>query len=130
MRIGLSVVLVLASSVAVAGRAELRGDAIVVAGTIEYEAGSERIRDASRPLLDAVAGVLADHPKLALVEIQVHTDPRGSEEWNRKLSQARADAVVAYLVAHGVARNRLRAHGYGEEPPLARTLFVIVEKRA
>jgi len=54
------------------------------------------------------------------VEVQGHTDSRGSNAYNKALSQRRADAVAAVLVReHGVAANRVTARGYGEESPIA-----------
>ena len=54
------------------------------------------------------------------VEVQGHTDSRGSNAYNKALSQRRADAVAAVLIReHGVAANRVTARGYGEESPIA-----------
>ena len=68
-------------------------------------------------ILDEVAGVLADNPKISL-EVQGHTDNAGSDAYNMKLSQSRADSVKAYLVGHGIAPARLVAKGYGFHQPL------------
>jgi len=56
----------------------------------------------SYKILDEVAGVLTDNPKISL-EVQGHTDNVGADAYNMHLSQTRADAVRAYLVAHGVS---------------------------
>ena len=54
------------------------------------------------------------------VEVQGHTDSRGSNAYNKSLSQRRADAVAQVLIReHGVAPNRVTARGYGEENPIA-----------
>ncbi len=70
--------------------------------------------------LDAVVIALLQHPEIRL-EIHVHTDDelvtRGLYADNQELSQARADAIVAYLVAKGVATERLIAKGFGEARP-------------
>jgi outer membrane protein OmpA-like peptidoglycan-associated protein len=53
------------------------------------------------------------------IEVAGHTDSRGSDEYNMKLSQRRADAVRNYLVSKGIAADRLFAKGYGESQPVA-----------
>ena len=65
--------------------------------------------------LDGVAAALND-PQLAAarVTLEGHTDGTGPEDYNLRLSQHRAEAVVAYLVRRGVAGARLRAAGFGE----------------
>jgi OmpA-OmpF porin, OOP family len=68
-------------------------------------------------ILDEVVGVLNDNPKISL-EVQGHTDNVGSDAYNMKLSQSRADAVKAYLVAHGISPTRLVSKGYGFHQPL------------
>ena len=72
----------------------------------------------SFPLLDEVLLALLDHPELTQVEVQGHTDDQGSDEYNQTLSEARAQAVVYYLVQAGVDGQRLVARGYGESRPL------------
>jgi OOP family OmpA-OmpF porin len=71
----------------------------------------------SYKILDEVAGVLVDNPKIVL-EVQGHTDNVGADAYNMHLSQTRADAVRAYLVAHGVMPDRLVSKGYGLHQPL------------
>jgi OOP family OmpA-OmpF porin len=71
----------------------------------------------SYKILDEVVSVLADNGKIAL-EVQGHTDNAGSDAYNMKLSQSRADAVRAYLVAHGIEPGRLVSTGYGFHQPL------------
>jgi outer membrane protein OmpA-like peptidoglycan-associated protein len=71
----------------------------------------------SYKILDEVVSVLADNAKIAL-EVQGHTDNKGGDDYNMKLSQSRSDAVRAYLVAHGIEAGRLTAVGYGFHQPL------------
>ena len=68
--------------------------------------------------LDEIARILEQNPDLK-IEVQGHADNTGSAEYNLKLSQSRAGAVVAYLVRKGVDRHRLKAVGYGFSRPVA-----------
>jgi outer membrane protein OmpA-like peptidoglycan-associated protein len=62
--------------------------------------------------------VLNDNPTI-IIELGAHTDSKGTDEYNQKLSQARAKSVVEYLVSKGISRSRLLAKGYGESVPAA-----------
>jgi OmpA-OmpF porin, OOP family len=85
---------------------------------IQFEFNKAVIRPGiSFRILDEVAGVLNDNPKIVL-EVQGHTDNVGSDAYNMNLSQKRADAVRAYLVARGVELSRLVSKGYGFHQPL------------
>lgn len=106
--------------VAAAAPVTIRGQQIVLAQPIYFDAAKATIKPQSRASLDALAALLAKDKRLALVEIGVHTDARGNDEWNLKLSQARAEAIHAYLVQKGVDPARLRAKGYGETRPIDR----------
>ena len=54
-----------------------------------------------------------------VVEISSHTDSKGKEDFNMKLSQKRAEGVVNYLISKGIAKERLIAKGYGFSKPIA-----------
>jgi len=84
---------------------------------VMFETGSGVIKEESFALLDEIATTLIATPKIKKVEVQGHTDDRGRDDKNLELSQARADAVVAYLVGKGVAEDRLLSKGYGETKP-------------
>lgn len=62
--------------------------------------------------------IMNEYPQI-VVEIGSHTDNKGGENYNLKLSQKRAESVVNYLVQNGIEPNRLRAKGYGEMHPIA-----------
>ena len=72
----------------------------------------------AREMLDRVVSWLSDHPELK-VEIGGHTDSRGSDAYNQKLSENRAKAVYDYFVSHGIDASRLSYKGYGESRPIA-----------
>src|SRR5690606_2019927 len=96
----------------------------------------------SFPLLDQVAAVLNAHPEILRVRVEGHTDSRGNDARNLRLSRQRAEAVVKYLVRTGdVESSRLDAVGFGEQQPVTpdaetpeelesnrRVEFVIVEQ--
>lgn len=83
-----------------------------------FRTNKAQILSKSFALLDNVADVLKAHPDIKLVEVEGHTDSRGRDAKNMVLSQKRADAVVAYLIKKGLAKDRLKAIGYGETSPL------------
>ena len=60
--------------------------------------------------------LLNENPNVT-IELSAHTDCRGSEAYNERLSQQRAESVVNYLIAHGIAPDRLTPKGYGERAP-------------
>jgi OOP family OmpA-OmpF porin len=92
---------------------------IEITEQVRFETDTAVIRAESDPLLEEVAAVFRAHPELLRVEVQGHTDGEGTPEHNRKLSDDRARAVVAWLVEHGVDASRLSAVGHGEERPIA-----------
>lgn len=83
-----------------------------------FASGSADITSDSYPELDRLVKLLKDVPGLE-IELSGHTDNRGSEKTNTKLSQDRAQAVVDYLISKGIAANRLTAKGYGPSQPVA-----------
>lgn len=84
---------------------------------IHFATNRATIRAMSYPVLDAVVDVLSKNPSIKL-EVQGHTDNRGSASHNLNLSTRRALAVQTYLVSHGVSSERLVSKGYGFEWPL------------
>lgn len=87
---------------------------IEILDKVYFRSGRARIRPRSHRLLDNVADVLNAHPEILKVRIEGHTDDRGKDDFNMKLSQERANAVRDYLVGKGVAAERLEAVGLGE----------------
>lgn len=90
---------------------------IVLRG-VNFDFDKSNIRPDARPILDAAIATLKEDPN-ARVAVEGHTDSIGSEEYNMKLSQRRAESVVDYLVAGGIARSRLEPIGMGESDPVA-----------
>jgi len=76
------------------------------------------LTDGSRTVLDEVAAILAAHQTIR-VEVAGHADSSGVAAYNVWLSMRRAEAVRAYLAAHGIAAERLEARGYGMDRPVA-----------
>ncbi len=105
---------------------------------IEFDFDQATIRPESLPLLERIADAMKAHPSL-VIEVRGHTDDRGSDSYNQRLSQRRAEAVVETLSSMGVERSRLRAVGFGKSRPLVpntseenrarnrRTEFVVIK---
>ncbi len=102
------------------GRVVVTDAAIEVLDRVYFEPDRDVIKPQSYPLLDAVAATLAGNIEIEQVEIQGHTDERGDDRHNLELSDRRAAAVKRYLVAKGIAAQRLVPQGYGETQPIDR----------
>ncbi len=89
---------------------------IVIEG-IEYDLNKATLRPKSLEILDKIYDYLQLNDNFS-IEINAHTDTRGSDKLNLKLSQARAQSCVDYLIKKGIAKARIIAHGYGETQPL------------
>ena len=84
---------------------------------IYYDYNSAVLRDSSKSVLDTLYVLLDNNPKI-VIELSSHTDSRGGNEFNLKLSQERAESCTNYLISKGIPTVRLIAKGYGEEKPL------------
>jgi OmpA-OmpF porin, OOP family len=86
---------------------------------VQYEFDKSEILSASKIALDTtILRLMVDNPQI-IVEIASHTDSKGNDQYNMKLSQKRAESVVSYLVSKGIKSERLKAKGYGESKPVA-----------
>jgi outer membrane protein OmpA-like peptidoglycan-associated protein/outer membrane protein W len=85
---------------------------------VTFQTNSAQLTAESAGTLDGVVAILAQRPN-AKAEIHGYTDSRGSDALNQKLSERRAAAVAAYLVAHGIASNELVSRGFGKANPVA-----------
>jgi len=86
---------------------------------VEFATGSARILPSSYPILDEVYRLLNVNKEITLLSIEGHTDDRGSDELNQKLSGERAQSCMEYLVKKGIDNARLRSEGFGEKRPVA-----------
>ena len=89
----------------------------VVLRGVTFESGKSALKPDSYTVLDIVAASLVANPSIK-IEIAGHTDNTGSSAVNTRLSQARADAVRAYLASKGVGPERMVAKGYGPQVPV------------
>lgn len=80
---------------------------------IHYDFDKSNIRPDAAIILDNVLAILKQNPTLS-IELSSHTDSRGNDAYNMRLSQQRAESAVNYLVKNGIDRSRLVAAGYGE----------------
>ena len=99
---------------------ELLDTGMIRLSNVNFETGKSDILPDSKPVLDTVGQVLSRWPELR-IEIGGHTDSRGSDALNQKLSDARANSVLQYLLATfpGLKADQFVAKGYGESKPLA-----------
>lgn len=102
------------------GDAVLEGDRIKIARPIYYDTAKDILQPQSFPVLDAVANVILQHPEITLVYVEGHTDSQGDLDYNRRLSERRANAIVTYLVAKGITKP-IQIAGYGATVPICST---------
>ncbi len=88
----------------------------VVIDNVFYDFDKADLRQESTAALDKLVTLLNDNPNIT-IELSSHCDFRGPDAYNKRLSQARAESCVNYLIAHGIAKERLTPVGYGEEKP-------------
>ena len=88
----------------------------VLIDNIFYDFDKATLTPASTKALDELTSLLQENPNVT-IELSAHCDYKGSAEYNKRLSQRRAQSVVDYLIAHGIAKDRLTPRGYGWEKP-------------
>ena len=88
----------------------------VLIENIFYDFDKATLRPESATALDELVRLLNDNPNVT-IELSAHTDFKGSDKYNERLSQRRAESVVRYLIEHGIAPDRLTPKGYGEGKP-------------
>lgn len=88
----------------------------VLVDNIFYEFGKATLTAESSTSLNELKELLEQNPNIT-IELSAHCDFRGSASYNEKLSQARAESAVAYLVSQGIEKERMTPVGYGEAKP-------------
>ncbi len=86
-------------------------------GVVNYEFNSAEIPKSGAEILDGLAEILQANPQVR-IELEGHTDSKGSDLFNLELSQKRIASAITYLRSHGISANRLSGKGYGESRPL------------
>lgn len=94
-------------------------DKPIVLKNVYYALDDATLSDLAKKSIDNTLLTLMQKAPDLIVEVGSHTDSIGNAEYNKKLSQQRADNVVLYLVSKGIEKNRLTAVGYGAEKPAA-----------
>jgi outer membrane protein OmpA-like peptidoglycan-associated protein len=100
-------------------QAVVTGSTVELSETVRFELGSAAIHPDSHQLLADVARAIQSLPEGTRIRVEGHTDNLGKGEVNARLSQARAESVVAWLVDSGIPAGRLTAAGVGDKRPLA-----------
>jgi len=93
-------------------------DQALVLENIYFDFNKADLKEESFPVLDELVTILNDRPQMT-IELSAHTDSKGTDTYNDRLSQARAESVMKYLMSKGIDASRLEAKGYGETAPLA-----------
>ena len=88
----------------------------VLIENIFYDFDKATLRPESTTALDKLVVLLNENANVT-IELSAHCDYKGSAEYNKRLAQRRAESVVEYLTAHGIASDRLKPVGYGKEKP-------------
>lgn len=100
-------------------KAEEKRWVITLNGAVLFETGKSELMNLAKEKLDKVAEALKEADASKSITVLGHTDSRGSDAYNKQLSQSRAEAVRSYLVSRGIDSSRITAKGMGEENPVA-----------
>lgn len=92
---------------------------LLLSSKVYFDYNRASVKEVSHPILDAVVEALEANPHIRKLRVEGHTDNEGTEEYNQKLSEDRAKAVVEYLVSRGVDEERLEFVGHGFTVPKA-----------
>jgi OOP family OmpA-OmpF porin len=100
-------------------KATLNNASIDLSEKIQFSPGKADILPESAPVLLEVRDILLNHPEIDLLQVEGYTSTDGAAAQNLRLSQERADAVIAWLAKHGVEAQRLKSMGFGADSPIA-----------
>ncbi|WP_397364774.1 OmpA family protein [Olleya sp. R77988] len=95
---------------------EIEKKMMIVVNNIYFDYNKASIKEESQVSLNSIIAVLEEHPDMK-IEINAHTDNRGNDAYNLKLSKKRAASAMRYLISRGVDQDRLISNGYGETQP-------------
>lgn len=98
---------------------EDRGMVITLSGGVLFATDKHDVQSSAMPQLNQVGDALVKNSPDSTITVEGHTDSQGAASYNHDLSQQRADAVAAYLVSRGIARDRVTARGIGPDRPVA-----------
>ena len=98
---------------------EPRGMVITLSGSVLFASAKSDLLPAAQAKLSQVADVLTQQDRDSKIRVEGHTDSQGAADFNQELSQARAESVRGYLIAHGIAADRVTAEGFGPSRPVA-----------
>jgi len=98
---------------------DARGTVITLSGEVLFESGKAELKPVATAKLSQVADALTTSDPNSAIRVEGYTDSQGSQRFNEKLSQDRAEAVRQFLVSRGVAADRVRAEGFGPAKPVA-----------
>ncbi len=96
-----------------------RGTIITLPGGVLFATDKYEVQGSAMPQLNQVADALIKASPDSTITVEGHTDSQGQPSYNKDLSQKRADAVAAYLVSRGIAKDRVSSVGIGQDRPVA-----------
>lgn len=97
---------------------ERRESQVYTLKNVYFDTDKATLRESSYPALNNLLAAMEANEEMK-IQISGHTDSRGDADYNRKLSQRRAESVKQYLVNKGIDPGRVKAKGYGESKPIA-----------
>lgn len=100
-------------------KAKIVEEHIEISEKVQFAYNDSKILSVSNELLNDVATVMKQHPEVKKIRIEGHASSEGNDQYNKDLSDRRANAVMEFLVNVGVNADRMEAVGFGEDRPIA-----------